>query len=73
MPSGLAIASYEFMAAATLLVVGKYLLPVFLEHNIQTMPQFLEKRFDGRVRTGLAIFWVILFVFVNVGSLVLPR
>ncbi|MBP9195516.1 MAG: sodium/solute symporter, partial [Saprospiraceae bacterium] len=66
---GLAIASYEFMAAATLLVVGKYLLPVFLEHNIQTMPQFLEKRFDGRVRTGLAIFWVILFVFVNVGSL----
>lgn len=66
---GLAIASYEFMAAATLLVVGKFLLPVFLEHNIQTMPQFLEKRFDGRVRTGLAIFWVILFVFVNVGSL----
>lgn len=65
---GLAIASYEFMAAATLLVVGKYLLPVFLEHNIQTMPQFLEKRFDGRVRTGLAIFWVILFVFVNIGS-----
>ncbi len=66
---GLAIASYEFMAAATLLVVGKFLLPVFLEHNIQTMPQFLEKRFDGRVRTGLAIFWVILFIFLNVGTL----
>lgn len=66
---GLAIASYEFMAAATLLVVGKFLLPVFLEHNIQTMPQFIEKRFDSRVRTVLAVFWVLLFVFVNVGSL----
>ena len=66
---GLAIASYEFMAAATLIVVAKFLLPVFLENNIQTMPQFLEKRFDGRVRTGLAIFWVLLFVFVNIASL----
>ncbi len=66
---GFAIASYELMAAATLLVVAKFLLPLFLKNNIFTMPQFLEQRFDGRVRTGLAIFWVLLFVFVSITSL----
>lgn len=66
---GLGIATYEFMAAATLIVVAKYLLPVFINKKIYTMPQFLEQRFDGRVRTGLAIFWVLLFVFVNITSL----
>lgn len=66
---GLAISSYELMAAATLIVVAKFFLPVFLRNNIYTMPQFIERRFDGRVRTGLAIFWVLLFVFVNITSL----
>ncbi|MBT8233098.1 MAG: sodium/solute symporter [Saprospiraceae bacterium] len=66
---GMAIATYELMAAATLLVVAKFLLPLFLKHNISTMPQFLEQRYDGRVRTGLAIFWLMLFVFVNITSL----
>ncbi|MDX2303169.1 MAG: sodium/solute symporter [Microscillaceae bacterium] len=66
---GLAISSYELMAAATLLVVAKYFLPIFLKNDISTMPQFLEKRFDGRVRTGLAIFWLLIFVFVNITSL----
>ncbi len=65
---GLAIASYEFMAAAALLVVAKFFFPVFLKHNITTMPQFLEKRFDNRVKSILAMFWVALFVFVNVTS-----
>ncbi len=66
---GLAISTYELMAAATLLVVAKFLLPVFLKNNISTIPEFLEQRFDGRVRTGMAIFWVLLFVFVNITSL----
>jgi len=66
---GLAISSYELMAAATLILVAKFFLPVFLKNNIYTMPQFIERRFDGRVRTGLAIFWVLLFVFVNITSL----
>lgn len=66
---GLAISTYELMAAATLLVVAKFLLPVFLKKNISTIPEFLEQRFDGRVRTGLAIFWVLLFVFINITSL----
>ena len=50
---GLAIASYEWMAAITLMIVGKYFLPIFLERKIYTMPQFLEQRFDSRVRTCL--------------------
>lgn len=65
---GMAIASYELMAAVTLLIVAKYFLPIFLKKGIYTMPQFLEVRFDNRVRTGLAIFWVLLFVFVNITS-----
>ena len=66
---GIAIASYEWMAALTLVIVGKYLLPVFLKHGIYTMPQFLERRFDSRVRTVLALFWLGVYVFVNLTSI----
>lgn len=62
---GLGIASYEWMAALTLLVVGKYFLPIFLKNEIYTMPQYLEQRFDSRVRTIMAIFWLAVYVFVN--------
>lgn len=62
---GLAIASYEWMAAITLMLVAKYFLPIFLEKQIYTMPQFLQRRFDNRVRTTLAIFWLAVYVFVN--------
>ena len=65
---GLAIASYEWMAAITLLIVGKYFLPVFIKREIYTMPQFLEQRFDGRLRTIMAIFWLGVYVFVNLTS-----
>jgi len=66
---GLAIASYEWMAAATLLIVGKYFLPVFLKHGIYTMPQFLEHRFDKRVKTVMSIFWLALYTFVNLTAI----
>ena len=66
---GIAIASYEWMAALTLVIVGKYLLPVFLEHKIYTMPQFLEQRYDHRVRMVLAVFWIGVYVFVNLTSI----
>ena len=66
---GIAIASYEWMAALTLVIVGKYLLPVFLEHRIYTMPQFLEQRYDHRVRMVLAVFWIGVYVFVNLTSI----
>ena len=65
---GLAIASYEWMAALTLLIVGKYLLPIFLRHEIYTMPQFLAARYDQRVRVLMAAFWVAVYVFVNLTS-----
>tara|TARA_R110002073_G_scaffold335924_1_gene529505 strand:+ start:7371 stop:8933 length:1563 start_codon:yes stop_codon:yes gene_type:complete len=66
---GLAIASYEWMAAITLIIVGKYFLPIFLKNGIYTMPQFLEQRYDHRVRTIMAIFWLGVYVFVNLTAI----
>lgn len=66
---GLAIASYEWMAALTLLIVGKFFLPIFLKNNISTMPQFLEQRYGPSVRTLMAVFWLGLYVFVNLTSI----
>src|SRR5690554_2061096 len=65
---GLAIASYEWMAALTLILVAKFMLPIFLEKGIFTMPQFLEQRFDERVRVSLATFWILVYIFVNLTS-----
>jgi len=65
---GLAIASYEWMAAITLILVGKFLLPIFLERGIYTMPQFLEQRYDHRVRLVMAFFWLGVYIFVNLTS-----
>lgn len=65
---GLAIASYEFMAAITLIIVAKYFLPVFIRQGLFTIPQFIEKRFNTTLKTILAVFWVSLFIFVNLTS-----
>ena len=62
---GLAIASYEWMAAITLLVVGKFFLPIFIEKKIYTIPEFIKIRFSSNLKTILAVFWISLFVFVN--------
>lgn len=67
---GLAIASYEWMAAATLLIVGKFFLPIFLRNEIYTMPQFLEQRFGPTIRTVMAVFWLVLYIFVNLTSII---
>ena len=66
--SGLAIASYEWMAAITLIIVGKYFLPIFIEKGIYTIPEFVEKRFSTELKTILALFWIALFIFVNLTS-----
>lgn len=66
---GIAIGAYEWMAAITLIIVGKWLLPVFLKHKIYTMPQFLEQRFDARVRNVMAVFWLGIYVFVNLAAI----
>lgn len=65
---GLAIASYEWMAALTLLIVGKYFLPIFIEKKIYTIPGFVEKRYSTQLKTILAVFWIALYVFVNLTS-----
>lgn len=65
---GLAIASYEWMAAITLIIVGKYFLPIFIEKGIYTIPEFVEKRFSTNLKTILAIFWIALYIFVNLTS-----
>ena len=66
---GLGIATYEWIAAIILIVVAKYFLPIFVEKKIFTMPQFLALRYDNRIKTILAIFWLSLFVFVNLTSI----
>jgi SSS family solute:Na+ symporter len=62
---GLAIASYEWMAAFTLIIVAKYFLPIFIEKGIYTIPEFIEKRYSSNLKTILAIFWLALYVFIN--------
>ena len=66
---GLAIASYEWMAALTLILVAKFMIPIFLEKGIYSMPQFLGVRYDERVRAILAIFWLLVYIFVNLTSI----
>jgi len=65
---GLAIASYEWMAAITLIIVGKYFLPIFIEKGLYTIPEFVEQRYSTNLKTILAIFWIALYVFVNLAS-----
>ncbi|HEM8281937.1 TPA: sodium/sugar symporter [Providencia stuartii] len=65
---GLAIASYEWMAALTLIIVAKYFMPIFIDKGIFTIPEFVEKRFNRTLKTILAVFWLALFVFVNLTS-----
>ena len=65
---GLAIASYEWMAAITLLIVGKFFLPIFMEKKLYTIPGFVEKRYSESLKTILAVFWIGLYIFVNLTS-----
>ena len=65
---GFAVASYEFMAALTLIIVAKFFMPVFVKQGIYTIPQFVEQRFSRNLKTILAVFWLGLFIFVNLTS-----
>ncbi len=67
---GLAISTYEWMAAATLVVVAVFIIPVYLQNRIYTMPQFLSKRFSDKVSTLMAVFWLLVYVFVNLTSII---
>jgi SSS family solute:Na+ symporter len=67
---GLAISTYEWMAAATLIIVAIFIIPMYLKNKIFTMPQFLAKRYDGTVSTIMAVIWLLVYVFVNLTSII---
>ncbi len=66
---GLAISTYEWMAAATLMIVAIFFIPVYLKNKIYTMPQFLSQRYNGTVAMIMAVFWLLLYVVVNLTSI----
>ena len=66
---GLGMATYEWVGALGLIVVAKFFIPIFLKKKIFTMPQFLEQRFDSRVKIVMAFFWLLVFVFINLTSI----
>ncbi|HLA55033.1 MAG TPA: sodium/sugar symporter [Flavobacterium sp.] len=66
---GLAIATYEWMAALTLIIVAIFFIPVYLKNNISTMPQYLNKRYNSNVAMIMAVFWLLLYVLVNLTSI----
>ncbi len=66
---GLAIASYEWMAAATLIIVAVFFMPVYLKNKIWTMPQFLNERYNSKVAMIMAVFWLLLYIVVNLLSI----
>jgi len=67
---GLAISTYEWMAAGTLIIVAVFILPIYLRNKIFTMPQFLARRYSQQVSTIMAIFWLLVYVFVNLTSII---
>ncbi len=67
---GLAISTYEWMAAATLIIVAVFILPIYLRNKIFTMPQFLARRYNQQVSTLMAVFWLLVYVFVNLTSII---
>ncbi len=66
---GLAIATYEWMAAATLIIVAVFFIPVYLKNKIYTMPQFLQQRYNSKVAMIMAVFWLLLYVGVNLTAI----
>jgi SSS family solute:Na+ symporter len=66
---GLAISSYEWMAALTLIIVAVFFMPVYLKNKIFTMPQFLNQRYNSKVAIIMAVFWLLLYIVVNLLSI----
>jgi SSS family solute:Na+ symporter len=66
---GLAISAYEWMAAASLVLVAIFFIPVYLKNKIYTMPQFLNQRYNSTVAMIMAIFWLLLYIVVNLTSI----
>jgi SSS family solute:Na+ symporter len=67
---GIAISVYELLGGVSLIIVAVYFLPMYLNNKIFTMPQFLAKRYDKRLATIMAVFWLFLYIFVNLTSII---
>jgi SSS family solute:Na+ symporter len=66
---GIAVAAYEWVAAIALIIVGIWFIPVYLKNKIYTMPQFLKTRYNDTTALIMAVFWLFLYVFVNLTSI----
>src|SRR5579871_3749325 len=66
---GIAVAAYEWIAAIALIIVAVWFMPVYLKNKIFTMPQFLTTRYNQTVALIMAVFWLFLYVFVNLTSI----
>src|SRR5919107_1201230 len=66
---GIAVAAYEWLAAVALIIVAVWFIPVYLKNHIYTMPQFLKQRYNESVALIMAVFWLFLYVFVNLTSI----
>lgn len=66
---GIAVAAYEWIAALALIIIAVWFMPVYLKNKIYTMPQFLKTRYNETVSLIMAIFWLLLYVFVNLTSI----
>jgi SSS family solute:Na+ symporter len=66
---GIAVAAYEWIAAIALIIVAVWFIPVYLKNRIFTMPQFLTTRYNETVALIMAVFWLFLYVFVNLTSI----
>jgi len=67
---GLAISSYEWMSGLVLILVALFFIPMFLKNRIYTMPQFLATRYSEQVSSIMALFWLLVYVFVNLTSII---
>jgi SSS family solute:Na+ symporter len=67
--SGIAVAAYEWVAAITLIIIAIWFMPVYLKNKIYTMPQFLKQRYNESVAIIMAVFWLFLYVFVNLTAI----
>src|SRR5216684_1244637 len=66
---GIAVAAYEWIAAIALIIIAVWFIPIYLKNKIYTMPQFLKTRYNETVALIMAIFWLLLYVFVNLTSI----
>src|SRR5215475_354314 len=67
--AGIAVAAYEWIAAIALIIIAVWFIPIYLKNKIYTMPQFLKTRYNETVALIMAIFWLLLYVFVNLTSI----